>query len=424
MNTLRRRSFPIYLGLTVLAVGLAWVLARHFWPDATEARIELLPPTGSLPIGRSSYHWIDTSRESSGPRPDKECQLSVHLWYPAHQPEGAPAPYIPGFRAIEAAIGKSSLQDEVGDFYEGLSSARTHVVADADISSDSSKYPVVLMTHGLRYNVLGYSTLCEDLASHGYIVVGVDHPATAFAVLLPDGQVTRFPESEWSQSRTPAETAAFERQFVDRCAADLAFVLNQLERLESGAIPSRFQGRLDLTRMGVFGHSFGGRVAARACQLDKRLKAGIVSDSFGRVMTVEKDPDGGTLNQPMMVQYATRIPKAGIERDRALQQTPGEDIEEVLRKVRREFCESVRGGSYELILSTPGIIHESFSDMPLLESGQSAETMNHRQRTMAITRIYTRAFFDRYLRDRAALELDQAPDKSSDVELIRHAFRG
>ncbi|MBI2826100.1 MAG: alpha/beta fold hydrolase [Planctomycetia bacterium] len=348
----------------------------------------------------------------------------VHVWYPAkHQTTDAPAPYIPGFSTIEAALGKKNLKAELGDFYEALSSARTHVVADADVSSDSTRYPVILLTHGLRYNALGYSTLGEDLASHGYVVVGVDHPATAFAVLFPDGQVTRFPESEWSQRHTAEETLAFERRFVDLCGADLVFVLNQLEQLASGEIPSRFQGRLDTARIGVFGHSFGGRVAARACQLDGRLKAGIVSDGFGRAMTVEKNFDGSTMDQPMMIQYARRVPRAGIEREMALRQTPGEDLEEVLRQPRQEFCESVKGGSYEVTFSTPGIIHESFSDLPLLESGQNAETMNDRQRTMAIVRIYTRAFFDRYLRERPAPELDRTPDNVSEVELTHHTFR-
>lgn len=421
--TLKRRSLPLFLGLAALAICGAWILASRVWPSA-EYRIELLPPTGPLPIGRTSHHWIDATRKPVGGQPGKKCEVMAHVWYPAEPATGAPAPYIPGFSTIEAALGKSTLQSEVGPYYEALAGARTHVVADAEVSSHAEKYPVVLVTHGLRFNSLGYSALGEDLASHGYVVVGVDHPATAFAVLFPDNRVVPFPESDWSQPRNPAETVAHENQIVNACGADLVLVLNQLEKLESGAIPSRLQGRLDLARVGVFGHSFGGRVAARACQLDKRLQAGIVSDGFGRTMTVEKKPDGSTIDQPMLVQYARRVPRSGIERELALRQTPGEDLEAILGQVRQKFCESVKGGSYEITLSTPGIVHESFSDLPLLESGQSAETMNHRQRTMTIVRIYTRAFLDRYLRDRPSLELDDPPDNSSEVELTQHTFHG
>src|SRR5262245_66499886 len=35
-----------------------------------------------------------------------------------------------------------------------------------------------------------------------------------------------------------------------------------LERLNAGAVASRFNGRMDLASVGAFGHSIGGRVAA------------------------------------------------------------------------------------------------------------------------------------------------------------------
>ncbi len=202
------------------------------------------------------------------------------------------------------------------------------------------------------------------------------------------------------------------------------FVLDQLQRLDSGEIDSPFRGRLDLARVGVLGHSFGARVAARACQLDKRLKAGLMIDGFGRTMTVDKNLDGSTIDQPMMVQYARRVPKSGIPRLLALLQAPGKDLEEELRQVRKEFCESVKGGSYELTLHVPGIAHESFSDILLLQSGQPQEAVNNHRKVMEITRGYTRAFFDRHVLGLAAPLLDQDPADAGEVELARHTFRG
>jgi predicted dienelactone hydrolase len=40
----------------------------------------------------------------------------------------------------------------------------------------------------------------------------------------------------------------------------------------------KFTGRLDMTRVGVFGHSFGGATAAQFCSQDTRCKAGIDVD--------------------------------------------------------------------------------------------------------------------------------------------------
>ena len=424
MNTFIQRLLRFCLLSSFVVPGLPPVdLARA--AETGKAAMELLPPTGRLPIGRASLHWVDGSRQPPRAELGKTCEVMVHIWYPAcAQKTETPAPYIPGFSTIQAAVGEANLRDEAGASYDALSSGRTHVVADADVNSDSSTYPVLLLTHGLRFNSLGYSMLGEDLASHGYVVVGVDHPSTAFAVLFPGNRVTRFTESVWTQRRTPEQTREFEQRQVEVCAADLVFVLSQLEQLESGAIPGRFKGRLDLARVGAVGHSFGGRVAARACQLDKRLKAGVILDGFGRTMTVDKNPDGSTLEQPMMVQYARRVPSSGIPRLLALLQTPGKDLEEELRLVRTEFCESVKSVSYEVTLNTPGIIHESFSDMPLLESGQTEDTIKDRKRAMETIRSYVRAFFDRHVRSLAAPLLDKAPDNPKEVELTHHTFRG
>ena len=400
------------VGALLLMSATAVLLAADDAPEP--ATIELFPPTGPLPLGRTSYHWVDDSRESHGASssatPSAKREVMVHLWYPARQVPGqTTAPYIPGFAAIAATLGEDHLRAESGPAYDGLASARTHVVADAELSSDSRSYPVLLLAHGLRFSSLGYSMLAEELASHGYIVVGTDHPSTALAVLFPDQRVTRFDEAAWTRHVTREETLAFEQDQANRCAEDLVFVLDQLERLQSGALPSQFQRRLDLERVGTLGHSFGGRVVARACQLDERLKAGVILDGFGRTMFLERRPDGSTVAQPMMIQYAVRVPNDRLSQFLGRLQNGGKDLEEELRPVRKEFCESVRGPSYEVVLKMPGVSHESFSDVPLLESDLSAEARPDRQRTMQTIRDYTRAFFDRHVLGRPAPRSNPRP---------------
>lgn len=57
---------------------------------------------------------------------------------------------------------------------------------------------------------------------------------------------------------------------------DASFVLNVLldRKSESG----RFAGRIDVSRMGMLGHSLGGAAALRACQVDPRFKVGVDLD--------------------------------------------------------------------------------------------------------------------------------------------------
>jgi len=410
--------------LAVILTILAWYIAGRLWLASPLAAPALLPPTGPLSIGRTSFHWaLDTPAGDPGAKSARR-EVMAHVWYPASATRsGSTAIYIPEFAAVQGAMGKEALQDAAGGAFEALSTARTHAVADAPLLAEPTLYPVVLLSHGLRFNSLGYTMLAEDLASHGYVVVGVNHPATAFAVVFPDQRVTLFDEALWTARRTSAETQAFELAQVERCAQDLKFVVDQLERLDSQDSSSIFSGRLDLARVGVFGHSFGGRVAARACQLDRRLKAGIICDGFGRQMTIEKNAHGTTVEQPMLVYFARRVPLRGWSRWSALLQTPGRDLEAELSAARCEFCESVTSGSYEVTLNTPGVLHESFSDVPLLDSSQTEDRRRCQKRVIEITRSMNRAFFDRHLAERPAPLLDDFPYSPDEAELTRHAFR-
>ena len=421
VNRVTRRLVPV--GLACLAaVSLAHATRRAGADIVATPTPELLPPTGKFAIGRSSFHWVDTALAK--PSGDSR-EILANLWYPAKAIASTEtAPYLPDFAALRAAVGEAELKGAAGPAYDALSTARTHAVADAELSPELDKYPVVLLTHGLRYSSLGYSILAEELASNGYVVVGVDHPATAFAMVLPGDRTVIFDEKLWSQRRSAEDLCTFERTKVQECAEDLVFALKQLESLNHGTPDGRFAGRLDLARVGVVGHSFGGRVAARACQIDARLLACALLDSFGRTMHVKTNADGSTLGQPTMVQYARRVPKSGVGRALTLLQNGGKDLEDELRPIRKKFCQSVKADSYELTLHIAGVSHETFSDIPLLESGQTEVVLKNRRRAMQLVRDYTRAFLDRHVKGSAAPLLDQPAANPDEFELTRHTFRG
>jgi hypothetical protein len=392
---------------------------------AMDTSAELLAPTGQLQVGRTSYHWVDESR----PEPNTEArgakrELTVYIWYPARKKgtEEKPAPYIPEIQALEVAIGKAALKREAGAAYDALFSARAHALADADLNPDLRKYPVLLFSHQLGGNALTYSMLAEELASWGYIVVGINHPYVAFAVISSDNKIIPFAESKWNmRGTTSEESLARERKNNDLCAVDMKFVLDQLERLNSGAVLSRFKGRMELAGVGVFGHSIGGRVAARTCQLEKRVKACLSLDGLARRRHFDENPDGSTLQQPfMIIRQPYKLPPDEVLV--RMKKTRDQLIEEN-RHVRQDFFESVKAGSYDVSVKTPGINHQSFTDLPLLESGQSEETIKACRRAMEITRTYLRSFFDHHMLGRAAPLLEAGAAQPPEVEMTRYQFR-
>jgi predicted dienelactone hydrolase len=108
----------------------------------------------------------------------------------------------------------------------------------------SGPYPVIVFSHGLGGSRDGYEYLGKHWASHGYVVVHVQHRGSDDAV--------------WKGSNQPLTSlknaAADPINGVNR-ALDVPFVLDQLASLNKD--DGRFGGKLDLEHVGMAGHSFG-----------------------------------------------------------------------------------------------------------------------------------------------------------------------
>jgi hypothetical protein len=92
------------------------------------------------------------------------------------------------------------------------------------------------------------------------------------------------------------------------------------------------------------------------------------------------------------------------------------------RNVRKAFYESVKAGSYDLEIDAPGINHQSFCDLPLLEGGQSEQTVQDRRRTMETVRTYVRAFFDRFVAQQPSPPFEEGAKTPTGVTLTVYRF--
>ena len=116
----------------------------------------------------------------------------------------------------------------------------------------------------------------EHLVSHGYIVVAMDQPGAASAVVFPDGhQLVGLTMAQFratvGASYMPGATDAPHKglllpngrtlddiSIIPYLAKDAVFALDQLAALNQ-ADPNRIlTGKLDLQRVGAFGVSLGG----------------------------------------------------------------------------------------------------------------------------------------------------------------------
>lgn len=300
----RAFAFLVTLGI----FGVAGLFASLRLERGKE--ITLPTPTGSFAVGRTIYAWADDTPDTLAPVPGTKRELIVWIWYPsatgqspATMEDYLPAPWRTAFERENSALFKLLTRD--------LSLVHTHSNRDADVSPQERSYPVVIMRGGASANVTNYSTLAEDLASHGYIVVGVDAPYRTNVVVFPDGRVmtrTRDNNPELCLERMGQEQSSCINRILAAWTADMKFVLDRLEQLNTSDASGKFTGRLDMTRVGVFGHSFGGAQAAQFCSEDSRCKAGIDIDGAPLGSVIQTG-----LHQPFMFLLSAQIESSDPE---------------------------------------------------------------------------------------------------------------
>ncbi|MCX5757722.1 MAG: dienelactone hydrolase family protein, partial [Candidatus Hydrogenedentes bacterium] len=212
---------------------------------------------GPYPVGVTTMQFTDHDRIDTLTK--KPRSLLTEIWYPAtDDSKDLPKNRFLDFflRGTDAAL--PILMQVAFNFDVKQLEETFHNFAVRDARIRDGSFPLVLFSHGnggLRFQ---NAFLCEHLASHGYIVAAPDHTGNA-AVTYVDGQMVAFNEAD-------REQAAKDRP------VDIRFLIDTFQRLSSGA-DSRFLARIDMNRVAVCGHSFGGYTSTWLADTEPRVRA-------------------------------------------------------------------------------------------------------------------------------------------------------
>jgi dienelactone hydrolase len=110
------------------------------------------------------------------------------------------------------------------------------------LAASRAPAPVVIFSHGLGGSREAASFVLEHLAQNGFAAVSIQHPGSDES-LLREGR----PMAQLREAARDVRSAA--ARF-----GDVRFVIDQLERETANG---RFAGRLDVSRIGMSGHSYG-----------------------------------------------------------------------------------------------------------------------------------------------------------------------
>jgi predicted dienelactone hydrolase len=243
---------------------------------AAGSMLSLPSPTGPHQVGTVSVHLVDASRHDPWVPSHPLRELMVQLWYPAARTAGlARARYIPALagQSLDAEMAQALNTSVPAGTFHAL---RTHSYQGAPVArAPKAGWPVILFSPGDGMDRSSLTSLAEDLASHGFVVAGIDDTHDSGEVEFPGGRV---------EVAQPDVLNNPDQDTLVR-AADARFVLDQVTRLNTGTNPDvdrqrlpAFHHTLDLGRTGMFGHSHGAEATAETMLKDRRITAGAELD--------------------------------------------------------------------------------------------------------------------------------------------------
>lgn len=219
---------------------------------------------------------------------------------------------------------------------------KTNASLEVPVSNHYDQYPLLIFSHGLGTTPFIYTSLLEELASNGFIIVAIDHTYSTMATTFPDDKVTGFDADD--------ETFSYEelKQLEETWVKDVKFVLNEMEHRNTN--DGMFAQKIDLTKIGTFGHSFGGATAYQSCYEDDRIKAAVNIDGSIYNISTRLSKEEKSLMLLASDEYANAI----FEDSQAV-----EDLESY-----RFFRDVITKEG--LFISIDGTKHYNFSDLPLM----------------------------------------------------------
>jgi dienelactone hydrolase len=374
----RRTFVAVILVLAGIGGALAWAVPVT----------RLDPPSGPEAVGTISFSWADPDRvERYGARPGSPRELVAQVWYPADDA----APVEPGPWVHEAqrfgTIAAAEL--DLPPFALGhvglIRSHATEGAAGAAPTAPASR-PLLIYSHGWRGFRAIHSTLLEELASHGYVVVALDHTHGSLATVFPDGRVTPLDPRALPDDVTSEERDAAGQQLVATFAQDIETLLDQLD----DGLPGEVFATVDLDRVGLLGHSTGGGAAILACS---RLRAcGAVVGLDPWVEPLPDDLAGAGLEVPLLSLRSEEW--VGGAND---------------KRLRRLHAGTTAAQG---LVAMSGVQHRDFTLLPMFSplagrigfSGSTPGAVTHR-----IVEDWTLRFFDHHLRGRGQDPLVRPP---------------
>lgn len=272
-------------------------------------------PTGEYFVGSMELDLEDTERLEWFTKDTSDIRrIKIKSWYPVENYKGETDKFWANRSVGEAYASALGLP---GFIYNHIDLIKTHTYSDTTILDREQKFPVIIFSHGLTGNVSQNRVLMEELASQGYVSFSIGHTYDAAAVVFSNGETVNYSQIRMKEMQELSEKTrdifnkahetvnmkekqeslllyyqneTWEKKNIETRVSDVLYLLDRLTDLNR----EQFSNRLDLNRIGLIGHSFGGTTTAEVCIKDNRIRAGVNLDGY-HIYREEK------ITQPFMI---------------------------------------------------------------------------------------------------------------------------
>jgi len=346
--------------------------------------VALPAPAGPAPVGRTEIALNDTARVDPFFTDGRTRELAVWIWYPTVEgASGALAPYVP-------AAWAPLVNQEVPSFLsQDLTAVRTNAIENAALEG---RPPAVVLMPGLGEPVASYSALAEELASHGYAVIGIN-PTGSIDVVFPDGHIVGATPSGSVNEMVIDRWYDSAARVANVWAADAEFVVRTL-----AASPPHI-GALDFDNTAYIGHSMGGVAAFEACRQDPTCGAAVDMDG-----TLWTDVRETGLEAPSLLLQADQSGECDAFCERA-----APDFDRVMAAENAER------------FAIAGSRHMNYSELGLMWGPANAIVLGtiDPDRMTLIERDLVRSFLEVHIRGSAASAFAEASARYSEVSPVQ-----
>jgi hypothetical protein len=349
--------------------------------------------TGGYSVGVRTIHLIDSSRpENFTANPSDVREMMVQLWYPIEKGTlGTRTEYMdyPTFQWLKnrSPIPLITIPNNAYLFVRPHGRNETMIAA--------GMFPVVIFSPGYDGVYQIYTSFIEDLASNGFVVASINHPYVSGITVFPDGRTIGLA----SVPSDPVAQTAFFNMSLRTIIEDVKFVLDTFT--EMNASDPDFSGHFDLSRVGMYGHSFGGANTAVCCYEDPRIIAGLTLDGVFYSSFIP-----GNIIKPFLMMFA----EARLANDTT--------INYMWNHITNDTFKMSIAGSTHFAYTDVGLLLAHL--VPLIPPKILGFGTIPPKRMLNITKTYETAFFDVYLKGEP---VETLLDLSSQFEEVQFEYK-